>query len=118
MDSIKVGDIITVIVNNIEKYGVFVNISDGRNGLIHISEVCNGFVNNIYDFVNVNEEIYAKVIEIDEETNFLKLSIKNINYRIHDEKVINESISGFSPLAEHLDGWVEETINEINESQE
>ncbi len=115
--NIKIGDIIKVVVNNIEKYGIFVNLEDGRNGLIHISEVCNGFVNNIFDFVVVNEEIYAKVIEIDEETNFVKFSIKNINYR-KDKNKLNESISGFSPLADKLDYWVEEKLEELKKDSQ
>ena len=99
LNSFEVGDIIKGQVTGIESYGIFINVNEEFNGLIHISEISENFVKDINDFVKINEYIYCRVLEIDKENNNLKLSIKNINYRIRKSKdVFNETIRGFSPL--------------------
>ena len=115
MDDIKINDVIEVTVTGIQKYGAFVLINDKYDGLIHISEISTGYVKNINDYIKIKDRIYAQVVDIDEENNKFKLSIKNIDYR-NDGKVINniESFStGFEPLKEHLDLWINEKIKEI-----
>ncbi len=101
-------------VSGIEKYGIFVNIDQNYNGLIHISEISDGFVRNINDYVSINETIYAKILEVDEESGQLKLSIKGIDYKI-DKKFpkVKETESGFKPLGEMLNTWLYDKLNEI-----
>lgn len=115
MDEIKVNDIIEVVVTGIQKYGAFVLINNKYDGLIHISEISSGYVKNINDYIKIKDKIYAQVVDIDEENNKFKLSIKNIDYR-NSGKVINEDnefTNGFEPLKEHLDLWINEKIKEI-----
>jgi len=115
MDNIKINDIIEVTVTGIQKYGAFVLINEKYDGLIHISEISSGYVKNINDYIKIKDKIYAQVVDIDEENNKYKLSIKNIDYR-NDGKIINEDdnySNGFEPLKEHLDLWINEKIKEI-----
>ena len=115
MDNIKVNDIIEVTVTGIQKYGAFVLINDKYDGLIHISEISSGYVKNINDYIKIKDKIYAQVVDIDEENNKFKLSIKNIDYR-NDGKILNNEdnfSNGFEPLKEHLDLWINEKIKEI-----
>lgn len=115
MDDIKINDIIEVIVSGIQKYGAFVVINNKYDGLIHISEISNGYVKNINDYIKIKDKIYAQVIGIDKENNKFKLSIKNIDYR-NSGKIINDEdcyTNGFEPLKEHLDLWVNDKIQEI-----
>ena len=58
------GDSVKGKVTGVEKYGIFLLMEDGYTGLIHISEISDKFVRNVADYVQVNDEIYAKVIEI------------------------------------------------------
>ena len=104
----KKGNIITGSITGIEKYGAFVSLDEYYKGLIHISEISQGFVRNISDYVNVGDTIKAKVIDVDEETFHLKLSIKDINYKIKKEKnnSIEESGSGFGILKDNLSMWI------------
>ena len=110
MTKYKVGNIVTGNVTGIEKYGVFVSLDDYYNGLIHISEISEGFVRNVNDFVNMGETIKAKVIEIDDDTFHVKLSIKNLNYKIKSPKkeFIKEVGSGFGILKSSLDKWIQD----------
>ncbi len=111
----KVGDIIKGQITGIEKYGVFVNIDSLYNGLIHISEVSLDFVKDIHDYVNVGEFIYCQVLEVNEKNLQLKLSIKNINYKVDDKNmIIKETRKGFLPLKENLDNWIKEKLEEYN----
>ena len=115
MDDIKINDVIKVVVTGIQKYGAFVLINDKYDGLIHISEISSGYVRNINDYIKIKDEIYAQVVDIDEESNKFKLSIKNIDYR-NDGRIISDEdmySNGFEPLKEHLDLWINDKIKEI-----
>ena len=115
MNDIKINDIIEVTITGIQKYGAFVSIDDKYDGLIHISEISSGYVKNINDYIKIKDKIYAQVVDIDEENNKFKLSIKNIDYR-NSGKIINNDdnfSNGFEPLKEHLDLWINEKIKEI-----
>lgn len=111
MSDYKVGSIIKCQVTGIEKYGIFVSVDSWYNGLIHISEVSNGFVKDINDFVKIGEMIYCQILDVDEDGKQLKLSIKNINYKsTNNVKGIKESRLGFLPLKNALPNWIEESM--------
>ena len=77
MSKYKVGSVVEGTVTGIESYGVFISLDEFYNGLIHISEISNGFVKNINDFVTLGETIKVKVVEVDEDLGQVKLSIKD-----------------------------------------
>ncbi len=115
MNNININDVIEVVVTGIQKYGAFVLIDGKYDGLIHISEISSGYVKNINDYIRIGDKIFAQVVDIDEENNKYKLSIKNIDYR-NDGKILNDGddySNGFEPLKEHLDLWINDKIKEI-----
>ena len=115
MKEFKEIDIITAKVTGIQEYGAFVNIDDEYDGLIHISEISYGFVKNINDYVKIGDKIYAEVINIDSDTNQLRLSIKDIDYKNDGTRLkrIAETKSGFEPLKDNLEDWINNKIKEI-----
>jgi len=107
--------VVKVSVTAIESYGAFANIDEEYDGLIHISEISYRFVRNIKDFVKIGEEIYAKIVDVDEENKKVKLSIKDIDYQ-NDGSVLKrmeETKRGFEPLKNNLDEWIRLKIKEI-----
>lgn len=110
------GRIVTGQVTGIEKYGIFVSLDEFYSGLIHISEISDGFVKNINDYVEVGETIRAKIVETDEDNYHVKLSIKNMNYKIRHRKnePLTETKMGFVPLQRKLNGWIEKKLSELN----
>lgn len=114
MDEIKIGDIVKATITGIQKYGAFALVNDSYDGLIHISEISSGYVKNINDYIKIKDTIYAQVVDIDKESNKLKLSIKNIDYR-DTGKIINDEnyVDGFETLKDHLDIWINDKIKEI-----
>ena len=108
MTNYKKGNIVTGRITGIEKYGVFVNLDEYYKGLIHISEISKYFVRNIDDFVKVGDTVKARVIDVDNKTFHIKLSIKDLNYKIKKEKnnPIEEVGSGFDILKNNLNKWI------------
>ncbi len=108
MPKYKKGDIVKGKVTGIENYGIFISLEDDKyTGLIHISEISDKFVRNVFDYVQLDEIINAKVIEVNESNKQLKLSIKDFNYRIDDKRNLEDK-NGFSPLREKLPEWISE----------
>ena len=104
------GQIVKGCVTGIEQYGVFVGFDEYYTGLIHISEISDGYVKKISDYVNIGEMIKTKIIGVDDDNYQLKLSIKNIDYRItnHVSSKIKETGSGFELLKQNLEKWINE----------
>ncbi len=64
---IKVGEVYLGKVVRIEKFGCFVNLIKGKDGLVHISQLANERVNKVEDVVKLGDEILVKVTEIDKQ---------------------------------------------------
>lgn len=118
MNKYKIGDVIIGTVTGLENYGIFVDLDDNYTGLIHISEVSDKFVSNLKDYVDLGEKINVSIIDIDEENKKLKLSIKNINYRIDKKNTkIKETEHGFKTLENKLPDWINNKIKEIKNKE-
>lgn len=120
MTNYEKGKVIVGKVTGIEKYGIFISLDNEYTGLIHISEVSDGFVKNIDDYAKVGESIKTKIIDIDENTKHMKLSIKNIenmtnkNYKKNYSKKLTETGNGFKPLSDNLNNWIQQKKEEFN----
>lgn len=64
---VEVGEVYLGKVVRIEKFGAFVNLIKGKDGLVHISQLANERVNNVEDVVKLGDEILVKVTEIDKQ---------------------------------------------------
>ncbi len=73
----KVGEIYTGKVKRITDFGAFVEITPGKDGLVHVSQLSDGFVKNVSDVVKVGDQITVKLIGID-ELGRLSLSKKEV----------------------------------------
>ena len=113
------GKIVKGQVTGIENYGIFISLDEFYSGLIHISEISDGFVKNIKDYVNIGETIRVKIVDVDEENYHLKLSIKNINYKIRNKKnnVLIETKQGFKPLERNLSDWINIKLDELTKKE-
>ena len=74
--NLNTGDMVDCVVEQIMPYGAFVRISsNGRKGMIHISELSYNFVKDINEILKIQDKIKAKVIKIDERGR-IDLSLK------------------------------------------
>ena len=70
-----VGEIFEGKITGITKFGAFVSLPDGSNGLVHISEIANTYVNDVHEHVTEGQSVKVKVIGIG-DTGKINLSIK------------------------------------------
>ena len=119
MSKYECGKIVTGCVTGVENYGIFVSLDEYYSGLIHISEISTKFVKDINDYVNIGETIRVKIVEKDEETCHLKLSIKDIDYRVNSKRrnKIVETEKGFETLSIKLEDWIEEKYSELEKNE-
>ncbi len=111
MKKYKEGMIVVGRVTGIKDYGIFVMLDNYHTGLVHISKVANKHIDDLHDYVDLNELIRVKIIKIFD--NFFELSLKNVDYRImkRNKSKIKETEEGFANLALHLDYWVFKDYN-------
>jgi len=75
-DDLEEGMVLSGTVRNVVDFGVFVDIGVKQDGLIHISELSNDFVEHPLDVVQVGDSVQAIVINLDRERGRIGLSIK------------------------------------------
>ncbi|GAU78006.1 30S ribosomal protein S1 [Fusibacter sp. 3D3] len=86
-----VDDVVAGKVTRIMNFGAFVEIEDGLEGLIHISELSEQHVSRVQEVVNVGDEIEVMIIQIDSENQKMGLSLKAAK---------EAELSDFEPYAE------------------
>ena len=74
----EVGDIVECRVTGVTKFGAFVKLPDGRDGLVHISEIANEFVTDVNQFVKLGEMVKVKIVGLNTKLNKFDLSMKQI----------------------------------------
>lgn len=72
------GMILEGVITNVVKFGAFIDIGVHQDGLIHISQLANYFVNDTNEVVKVGEVVKVKVLEIDEKLKRVSLSMKEV----------------------------------------
>jgi len=76
----RIGDVVTGTVTKITSFGAFVELKDGIDGLVHISQISEERVEKIKDVLKAGQQVTARVVKIDREERRLGLSIKAANY--------------------------------------
>lgn len=112
--NLLVGDIVECQITGIASYGIFVKIGEDINGLIHISEICSRYINDLNSRYHINQFIKARIIDIDYEKKQVKLSLNRVKMRRNS---LVEKGQGFEPLKENLNSWISERIVEIEKNK-
>ncbi|AJD91885.1 MULTISPECIES: S1 domain-containing post-transcriptional regulator GSP13 [Jeotgalibacillus] len=108
-------------VTGIQPYGAFVALDENTQGLVHISEVTHGFVNDINDHLSVGQEVNVKVLSVDENAGKYSLSIRATEEapekpqrkerRAQPSKSVShtEDTTGFNSLKDKLQEWIDQS---------
>ncbi len=72
---LKAGMILPGIVNNITAFGCFVDLGIKESGLVHISQLKDGFVSDVNEVVKLHQHVRVKVTEVDEARKRVQLSM-------------------------------------------
>jgi len=119
INSVVVGE-----VTGIQSYGAFVRLSNGEEGMIHISEISPYFVRNINQFVEIGQQVKVKIIDIVRDKNLYRLSLKQATNRTRQNVrklnspskkryKIPKDQQDFSVLEAKLPEWIEEGLKEM-----
>jgi len=72
---LKTGMILPGIVNNITAFGCFVDVGIKESGLVHISQLKEGFVSDVNEVVKMHQHVQVKVVEVDEARKRIQLTM-------------------------------------------
>ncbi|MGY0836895.1 CvfD/Ygs/GSP13 family RNA-binding post-transcriptional regulator [Aerococcus urinaeequi] len=116
-----IGDVVEGEVTGLQPYGVFVQLDENHQGLIHISEINHGYVSNVDDKFTIGEKLKVKIIDIDEYTSKMSLSIRALKKLATSNKPAKNAWPkkrhapkiGFVSIEEQMPGWIEEALNKM-----
>ena len=119
----RIGDILTGKVTGVQPYGAFVMLDEHTQGLVHISECQHGYVKDTSDIFTVGQRVEVVILDIDEYTHKISLSLRALQAppRLSKKRrckhywTRRKFHTGFAPIAAHLDGWVAEALEHLNE---
>ncbi len=111
-------------VTGIQPYGIFVQLDDDTQGLVHISEITHGFVENIKNVFKIGKTVEVVVLDIDEYSHKISLSTRALEElaiqpskkrKYHPRYSNLKSETGFQSIAEKMPEWIEETLKNLKE---
>lgn len=76
IEDVQPGQLLPGIINNVTAFGAFVDIGIKESGLIHISNLADGFVSDVSAHVSLQQQVIVKVLEVD-------ISRKRIQLKLH-----------------------------------
>lgn len=118
----KIGDKLKGRITGIQPYGAFVELETGDTGLIHISEIRTGFIENIHEAIKVDEEVQVQVVDLDEFTGKASLSIRTLEEEKHQlprrRRFSSDRVRfGFSPLGCMMPIWTRDALLHLKKNQ-
>ena len=115
----QVGQLVIGKVYNVKPYALFMSFDEGVTGLLHISEISDSFVRDIEKYGSVGDEIKVKILAIDKENGFLRVSYKQVppeeaySSHVNQRRLPTVTEEEFRPLKDKLDGWINDAYQKI-----
>lgn len=75
----SIGQIVKGNVSKIASFGAFIELEDGVDGLVHISQISNDHIEKVKDALKVGQEVEARIVRIDSDDRRIGLSIKAVD---------------------------------------
>lgn len=117
-----IGMIVEGKVTGVQPYGAFISLDDEVQGLVHISEVKHGFIKNISDVLSIGEAVQVKVIDIDEYSQKISLSMRALDlkaplpqYKRKKYFTNRKKKIGFESLNLQMPTWIDDSMKELTE---
>ena len=77
IDDLREGQLLPGIVNNVTNFGAFVDVGIKESGLIHISNLSDGYVSDVSAHVSLHQQVIVKVLEVDVSRKRIQLKLHN-----------------------------------------
>ena len=123
--SYTIGQKVEGVVTGIQPYGIFVQLDEQVQGLVHISEITYGYVEDIKKKYKVGEKVEVVIMDIDEYSKKISLSIrathmkppKKSKGRIYHPRYSNlKSERGFQSIEEKMPQWIDEALENLEKN--
>ena len=85
----KVGQLVKGKVSKIASFGAFIELEDGIDGLVHISQISDDRVEKVKDVLQVGQEVEARVVKVDRNERRIGLSIRAVNMTEDEVKALS-----------------------------
>src|SRR5690606_36488861 len=99
-ERIKPGDVVEGTVKRIVDFGAFVEIEEGVEGLLHISQIANRHIKTTDEVLDIDQKIKAKVLSVSEKDERIALSMKQLEQEKEKEELkayeLPKESTGFS----------------------
>ncbi len=103
-ENYKPGDIVKGLVSKIASFGAFIELEEGVDGLVHISQISDGHVNKVQDALQVGQEVEARIVRIDRDERRIGLSIKAVSLPEEEFRMKQEELmEGLKPGEDMVD---------------
>lgn len=99
----NVGQLVKGKVTKLTSFGAFVEIDDGIDGLVHISQISDERVENVKEALSPGQEVEARVIKVDPVERRIGLSIKAASMKEEEFEVNDEMLQGLRPGEDLVD---------------
>ncbi|MDJ0876057.1 MAG: 30S ribosomal protein S1 [Desulfobacterales bacterium] len=114
----EVGKEITGTITNLTDFGIFVELEEGIEGLIHVSEISKEKIKTPVGMYNIGDVITAKVMNINSDERRIGLSIKRLEME-DEQSLLSEYVSSMKPatstFGEILRENLQEKLNEVEQ---
>jgi protein Tex len=82
LEDLKSGMVLTGIIRNVADFGAFVDVGVHQDGLVHISQLKDGYVKRPMDVVALGDIVKVKVLEVDGTKKRISLSMRGVNQTV------------------------------------
>jgi len=113
----KVGTEISGVVTNITDFGVFVELEEGIEGLVHVSEISKEKIKTPAGFYSVNDTITARVMNINSDERRIGLSIKRLD-EDEEEVILKDFAKNMKPATSSFGELLRDNLQEQIASKE
>ncbi|MDJ0665672.1 MAG: 30S ribosomal protein S1 [Desulfobacterales bacterium] len=117
----EVGKEITGTITNLTDFGIFVELEEGIEGLVHVSEISKEKIKTPVGMYNVGDVITAKVMNINSDERRIGLSIKRLEME-DEQSLLSEYVSSMKPatstFGEILRENLQEKLNEVEQQED
>ncbi|MBU0677469.1 MAG: 30S ribosomal protein S1 [Verrucomicrobia bacterium] len=115
-----VGQLVKGKVRKLTSFGAFVELEEGVDALVHISQISEQRVQNVRDVLKPGEEVEARIVKIDPVERRIGLSIKAAQISDEEFEVSEEMLQGLRPGEDLVDlaGAFDEAFGDTESSQE
>jgi len=116
----EVGKEITGTITNLTDFGIFIELEEGIEGLVHVSEISKEKIKTPVGMYNIGDVITAKVMNINSDERRIGLSIKRLEME-DEQSILSEYVNSMKPatstFGEILRENLQEKFNEVDQDQ-